>query len=802
MAKKTAELAIEQLRHTCDPKIFKFKSTAELPELTGVIGQKRALGALNFGVNIQSHGYHIYAVGPNGTGKSTIIRKFLEQEAKNLSAPDDWLYRYNFEDPDTPKILRLPAGIGRQLKEDMDQLVEDLKTDVPQTFESKDYTKEQENIEKEFQQRSKELFDQLGEKADKRGFKLIQTPQGIAALPMVEDKVITPEQEMEISEKERKSIEKNQDKLQEEMRAMLRDIEQLQKKGKALMKDLDRRVVSFAIDHFIKDLKDKYKSYKDVIEFLNEAREFLIKNVQAFKQLKQLEQESRSQGLFGGGQAPSFEEYKVNLIIDNSKLSGVPVVFEKNPIGPNLVGRIEQQSMFGTLVTNFRMIKAGSLHRANGGYLIIEALNLLTKPYAWQILKRALKNEEIVIESMGEALGAFITRTIEPEPIPLKTKVILIGDPYLFYLLYNLDPEFKDLFKVKSDFEPYMPREQESIQQYAQFVATVCHEENLLHFNPTGIAKIVEHGTRMADHQQKLATRFGEIVDLVRQASYWAKQANHKLVQGEDVQKAIEEKIYRSNRIEQQLQEMIEEGTILINTKDKVVGQINGLAVLSLGDYSFGKPSRITARTFVGHKGMVNIDREVELGGPIHNKGTMILAGYFGGKYAANCQLAFSATITFEQMYDGVEGDSASCAEMYALLSSLADIPLRQDIAVTGSVNQHGEVQPIGGANQKIEGFFETCKAQGLTGKQGVIIPKQNVMHLMLHDEVVKAVKDGKFHIYAVGHIEEGLEILTGKKIKVIDVAITKQLQHLTKIAHDKEDKKKKKVKKSKKTRK
>ncbi len=802
MTNNVTELSVAKLRRHCDPKTLKFKSTKELPELQGVIGQKRALGALTFGVNIKDNGYHIYAVGPASTGKTTIIRKFLEQEAKNKPVPCDWLYVNNFDDHDKPQVLQIPAGKGKEFKDDMDQFVEELQTEVPQAFEGKEYEKEQERIEQEFQQRSKVLFEKLAEKAEKRGFKLIQTAQGIAAFPIIDDKVVTPDQEMTISDEEREKIEKHQAKLQEEMRNTLRQIEQLQKKGKELIKELDQRIVSFVIDRFINELKEKYHKHKAVIELLKEARSSLLKNTQTFKQMRQTEQDPKMKGSPFAAQEPTFDEYRVNLVIDNSKTKGVPVIFEKNPIGPNLIGRIEQQGWFGTLVTNFSMIKSGSLHRANGGYLIIEALSLLTKPYAWHILKRALKNEEVMIESMGEFFGAFMTRTLEPEPIPLSIKVILIGDPSLFYLLYNLDPEFKELFKVKSDFEPHMEWNQPTVEQYAQFIATVCREEDLSHFAPSGVAKVVEHGARLVTHQQKLSTRFGDIVDLLRQASYWAKQSKHTLVQAEDVNKALEEKIYRSNRISEQLDEMMQEGTILIDLKDKVVGQINGLAVMSLEDYSFGKPSRITARTFVGSGGMVNIDREVKLGGPIHNKATMILAGYFGGKYAAKEQVSFSATITFEQTYDGVEGDSASCAEMYALLSSLADIPLRQDIAVTGSVNQHGDVQPIGGANEKIEGFFGICKLLGLTGTQGVIIPHQNVKHLMLHEEVVAAVKAGKFHIYPVSNIEEGIEILTGKSIKTIDTAVKKKLKLLTDAAQEngKSKKKAKKTKPKKKT--
>jgi lon-related putative ATP-dependent protease len=786
--KNNTELSVKQLRHSCDPKEFKFTSTKKLPALEKIIGQNRALDALSFGLDIKNHGYHIYALGPVGTGKTTTIRKFLEKTAKDKTVPSDWLYVNNFEDHDKPHALRLPVGKGREFRDDMEQMVVELKTEVPKAFEAKEYTQEQERIEQEFQRRSKELFLELDKKAEESSFRLMQTPQGMAALPIIGDKVLTPDVEIEIDDEKQKEIEENQEKLQSEMRETMRQVEQLQKEGKDRIRDLDQRVISFAVDHLINDLKNEYKEFKHVVDFLSEARAFLLKNVQTFKELKQIEQvpqQAKMSALLGGGQEPSFEEYRVNLIVDNGKTKGAPVIIEKNPTGPNLIGRTEQQGWFGTLVTNFSMIKRGSLHKANGGYLIINALDLLKKPFAWQILKRALKNEEIMVESMSEAFGAFMTRTLEPEPIPLQIKVILIGDPYLYYLLYNLDPEFTELFKVKADFEVEMKRGKEAINQYAQFIGTVCNEEELKHFVPEAVARVVEHGSRMIGHQQKMATKFGDIVDLIRESNYWASKNGNKLVQGEDVQKALEEKIYRSSRIEEQIREMIEEGTILIDTDKNVEGQVNGLSVLSLGDYSFGKPSRITVRTYAGTKGVISIDREVELGGPIHNKATMILTGYFGGKYAADVPTAFSASISFEQLYEEVEGDSATAAEIYALLSSLSGYPLRQDLAVTGSANQHGEIQAIGGANEKIEGFFKVCKIKGLTGKQGVIIPKSNINHLMLHDDVINAVKKGKFHIYAVSSIDEGIALLTGKTSTTVDKAVQKRLKELAKKAKE-----------------
>jgi lon-related putative ATP-dependent protease len=459
----------------------------------------------------------------------------------------------------------------------------------------------------------------------------------------------------------------------------------------------------------------------------------------------------------------TFDEYRANLIVDNSPTKGAPIVLEKNPTAANLTGRVEYEGRFGALVTNFRMIKNGALHKANGGYLMLDAFDLLSKPMAWEILKRAIKNKEIAIESVEKALGFMTTRTLEPEPIPLNIKVIVIGDPYLYYLLYSLDRDFPRLFKVKADFDINTPWTDESAKNFARFIANICREENLKHFTPDGVSSIIEYCSRLAAHQKKLTTVFGEVVDIIRQASFWAEQNGSNPATAADVKKAVDEKTYRSNRIEEIIREMIEEETILIDTEGAVVGQVNGISVLQLGDYSFGKPSRITARTFVGSKGILSIDRETKLGGQIHNKGSLILAGYLGGKYAEDIPLAFSASITFEQLYDGVEGDSASSTELYALLSSLSGLPIRQDLAVTGSVNQRGEVQAIGGVNEKIEGFFEVCRMKGLNGTQGVMIPEKNIKHLMLREEIVEAVNSGTFHIYAVATIDQGIALLTGR---------------------------------------
>ncbi len=768
MAFDQLRLSAEQLRRRCDPAELTFSSTAELSPLDTVIGQDRALRAISFGIQIKSDGYHMYALGPEGTGKTTTIRKFLEHDATDKPVPEDWLYVNNFRNPDQPRALRLPAGRGRQFRDDMDQLVDELKAEVPQAFEGPDYQQEQERLEQEFGKRSKSLFQQLERKAERRGFALLQTPHGMLMAPVINGDLLTPEELSRLQESQRAQIEQSQEALEQETRETMRQVQHLQREGRERARELDRQVVGFVVGHHIDDLKERYGEFPEVVAFLQEARDFLMKNVPAFKRISHVRQASPEQQAaltaLPGAEQPSFDEYRVNLVVDNSETHGAPIVLERNPTVPNLVGRIDHQGQFGALVTNFRLLKCGALHKANGGYLMVDAIDVLTRPMAWDFLKRALKNREVVIEGVGEGLGAFSTRTLQPEPIPLELKVILVGDPRVYYLLLQMDSDFQELFKVKVDFNTDMAWQGNAAYDYGRFIATVCREEGLRHFSPSGVASIMEHSARLVGHRNKVATKFGDVSDMVRQSSYWAGINGHGLVQAEDVERAMDEQNYRANRIEERIREMVEEGTILIDTEGQMVGQINGLSVMPLGDFAFGRPSRITARTHVGMGGLTNIDREANLGGPIHNKGALILAGYLGGKYARDVPLALSASIVFEQLYEGVEGDSASSAELYALLSSLSRLPLRQDLAVTGSVNQKGEIQAIGGVNEKIEGFFDVCRVKGLSGTQGVIIPRANLKHLMLARRVVEAVEAGQFHIYRVDAVDEGIALLTGRE--------------------------------------
>jgi predicted ATP-dependent protease len=578
----------------------------------------------------------MFALGPTGTGKTTLVRKFLGTKAKGEPVPDDWCYVNNFGDSERPHALRLPAGTGQRLRAAMDRFVEELRVEIPRALEGEQYQQEHESVERDFARQRQQIFRELQEEAEARRFQLIQTPQGIGFAPMLNGEVMTPEQFAALDEGTRQRIEEAQRELQEALHERLRRIPQLQKEARERLQELDRRTVGFAVSHLIDELKEDFSEFEAVVSFLNEVQADILENVETFKQMEQLE-EAREQVPFGrllDVQVNRFDRYRVNLLVDNSGLEGAPVILESNPSYHNLIGRVEHQAQFGALVTDFTMIKGGALHRANGGYLILNARDVLTKPFAWEALKRSLKNKEVIIETMGEELRVIATRTLEPEPIPLDVKVILIGDPQLYYLLYGLDEDFQELFKVKADFATEMDWGPECPEQYARFIGTICTEEGLRHFTPSGVARVVEHAARLVEDQTKLAVRFGDVVDLVRQANYWAGRNGNQLIEAEDVQRAIDEMIYRSNRIEERLREFIEDGVIMIDTEGAVTGQVNGISVLPMGDYAFGKPTRITARTGMGRSGVVHIDREIGLGGRIHNKGVMILAGYLQGKYA------------------------------------------------------------------------------------------------------------------------------------------------------------------------
>ncbi len=757
------KLKPEDLYKCCDLDIFKFNTTDDIGKFEGTIGQERALRSLDFGLGFISKGFNIYVLGESGTGKMRTIRTLLNERASKEKIPNDWCYIYNFKDPDNPLAVSLEPGKGVVFQKDMDTLIKALRVEIPKAFESKEYEKQRSKIVDEFQQKQKTLFTSLEEEAMAKGFAIRKAVTGLLIVPIKKSgEPLTEEEFAALDEKTRRKVEDMGKMLQEKLDDVVRAVREAEKLVKEMLARLEREIALAAVGHSIEELKEKYKEYEKVVSYLEAVKEDILSHLDDFKTVE--EQAPPLPFMRMPKPETSFVRYTVNVIVNNAECKGAPVVFESNPTYLNLFGRIEYKVQYGMALTDFSMIKAGSLHRANGGYIVINALDLLRNIFSYDALKRSIKNKEIKIEDVWEQYRLLSTTALKPQPIPFDVKVILVGNPYIYYLLYNLDEEYKELFKVKADFDSRMSRTSENIEKYAFFVASCQKEENLLPFDRGGVAKIVEYGARLAEHQDKLSTKFSYIADLIREAHYWAKKEGSGLVKSEHVAKAIDEKIFRANRIEERIREMILEDTLIVETAGKKVGQVNGLAVLDLGDYSFGKPSRITARTYTGKAGVVNIERETKMSGKIHEKAIMIISSYLGSKYATKKPISLSASITFEQLYEMVEGDSATCAELYSLLSSISGVPLRQDIAVTGSMDQNGDVQPIGGVNEKIEGFFDLCRLRGLDG-HGVIIPKRNVKHLMLKQEVVDAVKEGKFSIYPIEKMEEGLEILTGMPV-------------------------------------
>ncbi|HZU05159.1 MAG TPA: ATP-binding protein [Chloroflexota bacterium] len=758
----------EQLRWVCDPAELPFETTAEIPPLDGRIGQERGESALAFGLEMAAPGYNIFVVGPPGTGRTTTVQSYVEQLAATRPTPGDWCYVYNFKDPACPRALALPAGWASQLAEDMTTLLTAVRRALRRAFESREYREQQEALHRPVEEQREQLLRAMVERAERQGFALSMTPVGPVVMPLLGGRPMRPEEFAHLPEAEQRRLREEGERLSEAVQDVLDQIRRLEREAHERMVEHDRQVARFAIGALIRDLQGKYREQPQVVEYLTEVQEDIVRHVHEFQQEAVTEgepAEARPQFLAELAREErerAFERYTVNVLVDNRGRQGAPAVIEPNPTYYNLLGRIEYRAWLGAMVTDFRMIRPGALHRANGGYLVLNAADVLTSPFAWEALKRALRTGQIRIENLGEQLTAVPAATLRPEPIPLDVKVVLIGTPLLYYLLYFLDEDFAKLFRVRADFDVEMARTAEHVARYAAFVSRQVRDRRLRPFHRTAVAKIAEYGARLAEHQQKLSTRFNQIVDLVVEADYWAAKAQSPEVRAEHVARAIEQRVYRSNLIEAKVRELIAEGTLFIDTAGVREGQVNGLSVLDVGDYVFGRPVRITAQTALGAEGVVNIERETRLSGRIHNKGFLILTSFLLGRYAQDKPLALAARITFEQTYDEIEGDSAASSELYALLSSLSGLPLRQDIAVTGSVNQLGEIQPVGGVTQKIEGFFDVCRARGLTGQQGVIIPAANVKHLMLREDVVEAVRQGQFHVWAVRTIDEGIEILTG----------------------------------------
>ncbi len=761
------QLESTKLYQHCDPEQFDFETTAELESLERIVGQPRAVEAMQFGMGIEQEGYNIFALGPPGTGKRSVIRQFFERRADSEPVPDDWCYVNNFEESHKPCAICLPAGKGGDFRDDMDHLVEEIHTALSSAFESEEYQTRRQAIQEEFQEQQAQAFEEIQQRAQEESVALVRTPVGFAVAPVRDGDVLSPEEIQELPEEEQERLREKVSELQDRLRKALRQVPSQQREMQERMKELDREVASFAVSGLIDELREAYSDFSQIVEYLDAVQKDIVDHAKDLLSSEE-EQSGLAAMLQGGAQRRAaagqalLRRSRVTVLVDHGDSQGAPVVYEDNPTYQNLVGRVEHRAQFGALLTDFNLIKPGALHRANGGYLILDARKVLTQPYAWDGLKRILQAGEIRIESIGQMLSLISTISLEPEAIPLHVKVALFGDRILYYLLWQLDPDFAELFKVEVDFAERMDRDGENQQLYARLISTLADREGLRPLDRGAVARVIERSARMVGDAEKLTIRMRGVTDLLREANYWAGESGNGTITAADVQRAIDAQIYRADRLRERMQEAILRDTVLIDTQGSEIGQVNGLSVIMLGNYMFGRPSRITARMRMGKGEVVDIEREVELGGPIHSKGVLILSGFLGARYAEERPLSLSASLVFEQSYAGVEGDSASSAELYALLSAIAEVPIKQSLAVTGSVNQRGQVQAIGGVNEKIEGFFDICKARGLTGEQGVLIPASNVKHLMLRQDVVQAVEDGQFHVYPVEMIDQGIEILTG----------------------------------------
>lgn len=754
---KDREVPLSELRHTCDPAEFPFKTTAELSLKDEVIGQTRAVKATEFGLSIKNHGYNIFVSGVPGTGRNTIVKSIVKRIALDRPVPEDWCYINNFRDPDRPRAVKLPPGKGREFRRDVEKFIEFMQSEIPKVFESKEYEEQKSRIVEGLEKAKEVLFHEAGVLALELGYQLSITRTGIVKVPLWKGKPLQTEEIEKLTAEQKHELEEHEKQVDSKIRDFLAKARQLDKEAHEKIHELNRRIAHFAMGHQLDDLREKYRVNPRIPEFLSKIEEDILGNLREF-----LGQTQETPFPIEGMDKGSFlERYKVNLVVDNAETKGGPVVEEANPTYNNLIGRIERKARFGAFYTNFSMIRSGSVLQSSGGYLVLNALDVLRNPFSWDALKRIIKKNEVKIEDVYELYG-FASGGIKPEPIPVSLKIIMVGSPWLYYLLYNFDEDFRELFKVKADFDTRTKNSSDEKMRYANFIGNMIKKDGLLAFDRSAVAGIVDYAVRLTEKKGELSLRFSDLTDLVRESSYWARQAGSSVVDSEHVDKALDEKIYRANLIDERIQELFTEGTIMVDVTGAVPGQVNGLSVYDIGDFSFGKPSRITSRVYLGKAGVLDIEREAKMSGRIYNKGVLILSGYLGGTFAQDKPLSLSASLAFEQSYGDIEGDSASTAELVAVLSAIAEVPVKQNIAITGSINQKGEVQPIGGVNEKIEGFFAVCKNRGLTGDQGVIIPQINVKNLMLKKEVVNAVKEGAFRVYAVKTVNEALEILTG----------------------------------------
>ena len=754
------KLKVSQLRKTIDPKNFPFKSTEEIKPLDEIIGQQRAIKAIELALEMDHSGYNVFVTGMSGTGRTTIVRNILRGIAKHKAIPDDWMYVYNFQDKDTPHAIKLPAGQGKLFRKEMEDLINTLKKEIPATFDSEQYEKQNASILKRNNEHKRQIMNQLDAESKALNIQIQSSPAGFQTIVLKNGEPMNPEDFDKLSDEEKKTIEQNLAKVQEKINNVVREIVRLDREAQSSIRELNEKIGSFIVNRYIEEIKSDYQENKEILKHLDDVSKDIITNINEF--LMQTRKETEKDG-DDGRITDHFKKYEVNVIVDNSHTKGAPVIYEPNPTYNHLFGRIDKQIFMGSQVTDFTMIKGGSLHRANGGYLMTEAYHVLTNPYVYDSLKRVIKTREIRIEDIYELYGFLSSAGIRPQPIPLNLKVILIGWNQVYYMLQAYDQDFDKIFKIRADFDYETHSNDNSVMQYARFVKKVCDEEKLLPFDRSALQEIIVHGHRLVDDQKKISLRFGSLVGIIREATHFTRKNNKSIVTAESVQTAIQESENRNSMIQEKIQEMYDRDIYKLDVAGEEVGQINGLSISAVGEFTFGRASRITAKTYIGNENVVNIERKARLSGKFHDKGLLILSGFFNWKFGEYIPISFSASLTFEQSYSMIDGDSASSTELYALISSLAGVPIRQGIAVTGSVNQNGEVQAIGGVNEKIEGFFNVCKTKGLDGKQGVMIPSSNIEHLMLKHEVIEAVKNDKFNIWAVDNIEDGLKILTDK---------------------------------------
>ena len=759
--KNKNELSYKDLKFTCDETVFSFEDTSELTPIVTGIGQERGIKALEFGVNVDIKGYNLYLEGPSGVGKTMYAKNYLDKISKKKKTPADWCYIYNFDNPNEPIAVSFPAGQGKEFKETMDTFIKEIKSDIKSTFNNDEFEKEKKLIKQDFEQKRTSLLEKLNEDAGKHGFQVKSAQNGIYMMPVIDGKTIEEEEFDKLDDEIKRQFEEKSSIVQEQIMTVIAKIKEIERASDKHLEEWQSNIALLTVNSHINYIKNKYKRNKKVNKFLTDIKQDILKNISIFTAD---DSNSQPQQQVGPRQEPPkpWLNYRVNLFVDNSNLEGAPVIMDSNYSYHNIFGKLEYENYYGSLKTDYTMLKPGLLQIANGGYIIFQAKDLLANGICYEALKKALRIKQLSIENTPDQRSSMVMISLKPEPIPLDLKVIMVGNDTIYQSLLAMDSDFRKLFKVKVEFAEDAPLNDENMNKLAQFIHGFCEQEELPHLDKTAVAKIVEYASKISGEKEKISTRFTDISQVVGEAATWAKMDKKKIVTANYIDTALKERIERVKKYDAKYMEMIKENTLLIETAGSKVGQINGLTVMTIGDYTFGKPVKITANTYMGKTGIINIEREVELSGSSHSKGILILSGYLGEMFAQDFPLSLTASICFEQLYNGVDGDSASSTELYAILSSLSGVPINQSMAVTGSVNQKGEIQPIGGVNDKIEGFYQVCKMRGLDGSHGVMIPVQNVQNLSLSDEIIEAVKNKKFHIYSISTIEEGIEILTG----------------------------------------